>query len=45
MAKMLDKQKLLTEEEHEQIKQLEKKLETLIKGGCMGTPRTKANMK
>jgi hypothetical protein len=45
MAKMLEKQALLTGEEREQIKQLEKKLETLIEGGCIGTPRTKANMK
>ena len=41
---MLDKQKLLTEEEHEQIKQLEKKLETLIEGGYVGTPKTKADL-
>jgi mannitol/fructose-specific phosphotransferase system IIA component (Ntr-type) len=44
MAKMLDKQKLLTEEEHEQIKQLEKKLETLIEGGYVGMPKTKADL-
>ena len=44
MAKMLDKQNLLTNEEQEQIKQLEKKLETLIQGGYVGTPKTKADL-
>ena len=43
MAKMLEKQELLTEEEQEQIKQLENKLETLIHGGFVGAPKTKAN--
>jgi len=44
MAKMLDKQKLLTKGEQEQIEQLEKKLETLIEGGYVGTPKTKADL-
>jgi hypothetical protein len=45
MAKMLEKQGLMTAEEQEQIKQLETKLETLIQGGFVGTPRTKADMR
>jgi len=45
MAKMLEKQGLLTAEEQEQIKQLETKLETLIQGGFVGTPRTKADLR
>jgi hypothetical protein len=44
MAKMLDKQELLTAEEREQIKQIEKKLETLIQGGYVGTPKTRADL-
>jgi hypothetical protein len=44
MAKMLDKQKLLTKGEQKQIEQLEKKLETLIQGGYVGTPKTKADL-
>jgi hypothetical protein len=45
MAKMLDKQGLMTMEDQEQFKQLEKKLETLIQGGYVGTPKTKADMR
>jgi hypothetical protein len=45
MAKMLDKQGLLNAEEQEQIKQLENKLETLIQGGFIGTPKTKADIR
>ena len=41
---MLDKQKLLTKGEQKQIEQLEKKLETLIQGGYVGTPKTKADL-
>jgi hypothetical protein len=44
MAKMLDKQKLLTADEQAQIEQLERKLETLIQGGYLGTPKTKARL-
>jgi hypothetical protein len=44
MARMLNKQALLTVEEQEHIKQLEQKLESLIEGGYIGTPRTKADM-
>ena len=43
MAKMLEKQNLLTAEDQAQIKQLENKLETLIQGGFIGAPKTKAN--
>lgn len=45
MAKMLDKQGLLNAEEQEQIKQLENKLETLIQGGFIGAPKTKADFR
>jgi hypothetical protein len=45
MAKMLDKQGLLTAEEQEQIKKLENKLDILIQGGFIGTPKTKADLR
>lgn len=38
--KVLNKEPL-TEEEQKQIKELQKKLENLIRGGYVGTPRTK----
>jgi len=45
MVKMLNKQGLLTAEEQEQIRQLENKLETLIQGGLIGAPKTKADLR
>jgi hypothetical protein len=42
--KILEKEGMLSEEERGRIRDLEKKLETLVKGGCVGVPKTRANM-
>ena len=44
MKKILRKEGMLSEEEKEKIEDLEKKIETLIKGGYLGEPKTKANL-
>lgn len=44
MKKILEKEGALSAEEKGNIEELEKKLETLINGGYLGTPKTKANM-
>ena len=45
LKKILEKEGMLTEEERRRIKDLEEKLETLIKGGYVGVPRTRADMR
>ena len=44
VKKILEKEGMLSEEERGRIKDLEEKLETLIKGGYVGVPKTRANM-
>ena len=41
LRRLLDAQGLLTDEDNSRIQALERKLELLIKGGLVGTPRTK----
>ena len=43
--RILEKEGMLSEEERGRIKDLEEKLETLIKGGYVGVPRTRADMR
>jgi len=45
MKKILEKEGMLSEEERERIRDLEDKLETLIKGGYVGVPKTRADMR
>jgi len=44
LKKILEKEGMLSEEEGGRIKDLEEKLEALIKGGYVGVPRTRADM-
>ena len=44
LKKILEKEGMLTEEDRGRIKDLEEKLEILMKGGYVGVPRTRANM-
>jgi len=44
MRKILEKEELMSAEEEEKFKDLERKLEILIKGGYLGVPKTKANL-
>lgn len=44
IKKIMAKEGLLTEEERKRITELEEKLQTLIHGGYVGTPKTKANL-
>jgi len=44
IKKIMIKEGLLTEEERKRIAELEEKLQTLIHGGYVGTPKTKANL-
>jgi hypothetical protein len=44
LKKILEKEGMLSEEDRGRIKDLEEKFETLIKGGYVGVPRTRANM-
>jgi hypothetical protein len=45
MKKILEKEGMLSEEEMKRIGDLEEKLEKLIKGGYVGAPKTRANMR
>jgi hypothetical protein len=44
LKKILEKEGMLSEEERRSMRDLEKKLETLIKGGYVGVPKTRADM-
>ena len=44
VKKILEKEGMLSEEERRRIKDLEEKLEMLMKGGYVGVPKTRANM-
>jgi len=44
MKKMLEKQNMLSEDEKKRMEDLEQKLQTLIKGGYVGTPRARMDM-
>ena len=44
IKKILEKDGMLSDEERRRITELEDKLETLLKGGYVGTPKTKANL-
>jgi len=41
MKKMLEKQNMLSEDEKKRMEELEQKLQTLIEGGYVGTPRAR----
>ena len=45
LKKILEKEGMLSEEEKSRIKDLEEKLETLIKGGYVGVPKTRVDMR
>jgi len=45
VKKILEKEGMLSEEERGRIEDLEKKLETLMKGGFVGVPKTRADMR
>jgi len=45
VKKILEKEGMLSEEERGRIEDLEKKLETLMKGGYVGVPKTRADMR
>jgi len=45
VKKILEKEGMLSEEERGRIEDLEKKLETLVKGGYVGVPKTRADMR
>jgi hypothetical protein len=42
--KLLEKEGMLSDEEKKRIIDLEEKLEILLKGGYVGTPKTKADL-
>jgi len=45
LKKILEKEGMLDDEERRRIKDLEEKLETLIKGGYVGVPKTRVDMR
>jgi hypothetical protein len=45
LKKILEKEGMLSEEERGRIRDLEEKLETLVKGGYVGVPKTRADMR
>jgi hypothetical protein len=45
VKKILEKEGMLSEEERGKIRDLEEKLEILIKGGYVGAPKTRADMR
>ncbi len=44
MKKMLEKNNALDEDDKKRIEDLEQKLQTLIEGGYVGTPRTRIDL-
>jgi hypothetical protein len=45
LKKILEKEGMLSEDERRSIRDLEEKLETLMKGGYVGVPKTRADMR
>lgn len=41
MTRLLEKERMLSEEDRERVQNIEEKLERLIQGGHVGTPRRK----
>ena len=45
LKKILEKERMLSDDERRSMRDLEEKLETLVKGGYVGVPKTRADMR